>query len=140
MDMNIGLSLVVGLVTIVIIFLIYRRIFRKRVLFSVKEVATIRDRFADMEKRVYWDPRHAVLEGDKLLDLLLQRRGFRGSLGEKMKRAQGHLSNIQDLWDAHKLRNRIAHELDAKVEPRDAKRALAAYRKAYRLSGVQIDL
>lgn len=140
MDMYLALSLGVCFVTVWVVFLMIRKVLRRRVLFSQREVATIRDRFADMEKRVYWDPRHAVLEGDKLLDLLLQKRGYKGSLGEKLKRAQGQLSNIQDLWDAHKLRNRIAHELDVKVEPRDAKRALAAYRKAYRISGVQIDL
>ena len=99
----------------------------------------IRDRFADLEKRVYWDPRFAVLEGDKLLDLLLRKRGYRGTLGEKLKKAGRDFPHIQDLWDAHKLRNQLAHELNVKIEPRDAKRSIMAYKKAFRVSGVVVD-
>lgn len=120
-----------------IVFAFYvRRFFRRGPLFTEKELLDLRSRFRDLEKRVYWDPRHAVMEGDKLLDLLLQKRGYRGSMADKLKRAGRQFSNIQDLWYAHKMRNRIVHELDVKIEPKQAKRFLASYKKAFRLSGV----
>ncbi len=118
---------------------LYRTLRRRRQIFSKSELMVIRGRFKDLEKRVYWDPRHAILEGDKLLDLLLHKKGYHGTLGEKLKKADRNLDGIQELWDAHKLRNRIAHELDVKIDPRDAKRALASYRKAYHSWGVDLE-
>lgn len=130
------IAVVVGL--LVLAFL-YRALRRRRQLFSEAELTTIRDRFKDLEKRAYWDPRHTILEGDKLLDLLLTKRGYAGTLGEKLKKADRQFACIQELWDAHKLRNRIAHELDVKIEPRDAKRAIVSYKKAYRSWGVDLE-
>lgn len=136
MDPSIAIiALVLG---ILLIAFVYRWIARRRPLFTQKEIAGLQDRFNDLEKRVYWDPRHAVMEGDKLLDLLLKKRGYKGTLGEKLKKAHKHFPHVQELWDAHKIRNRIAHELDVRVEPRDAKRSIASYKKAYHESGVSI--
>lgn len=130
----------VAIVLLLVIFgfFVYRAFRRRKPLFSDRELRDICARFVDLEKRAYWDPRHSVLEGDKLLDLLLSKKGYKGPLGEKLKKVGKRLSNIQDLWDAHKVRNRIAHELDVKVEPREAKRCVATYKKAYILFGVNI--
>ncbi len=129
------LALVLG---ILIIGFLYRFFARRRTLFTPRELSDLQSRFDDLEKRVYWDPRHAVMEGDKLLDLLLRKRGYKGTLGDKLKKAHKHFPQVQELWDAHKIRNRIAHELDVRVEPREAKRAITAYKTAYRQSGVDI--
>lgn len=130
---------IVVFVGILFLAFLYRALRRRRQLFSDSELTVVRDRFKDLEKRVYWDPRHAVLEGDKLLDLLLKKRGYTGTLGEKLKKADRQFACIQELWDAHKLRNRIAHELDVKIEPRDAKRVIVSYKKAYRSWGVDLE-
>ncbi len=129
------LALVLG---ILVIAFLNRFFARRRILFTPRELSDLQSRFDDLEKRVYWDPRHAVMEGDKLLDLLLKKRGYKGTLGEKLKKAHKHFPQVQELWDAHKIRNRIAHELDVRVEPREAKRAITSYKKAYRQSGVDI--
>ena len=53
----------------------------------------------------------AVFDADKLLDQALKERGFAGStMGERMKNARTAFSSNNDVWTAHKLRNRIAHE------------------------------
>ncbi len=126
-------------VGILFLAFLYRALRRRRQLFSQSELTVLNSRFKDLEKRVYWDPRHAILEGDKLLDLLLEKRGYTGTLGEKLKKADRQLECIQEVWSAHKLRNRIAHEFDVKIEPRDAKRALASYKKAYHSWGVDLE-
>ncbi len=136
--MNFPLLIAIVLFLVIFCVFIYRTFRHRKPLFSERELDDIRARFIDLEKRVYWDPRHSVLEGDKLLDLLLSKKGYRGPLGEKLKKIGKQLPNIQDLWDAHKVRNRIAHELDVKIEPREAKRCVAAYKKAYALCGVDI--
>ena len=76
------------------------------------------------------DPHRRVLEADSLLDFAFTSMGFRGSMGDKLKKAGKYLKNEQDVWNAHKLRNRIAHESGIILSERDATRALDAFRKA----------
>ncbi len=56
--------------------------------------------------------REAIIEADIMLDDMLTRQGYVGeSVGEKLKAADpGHFKTIQDAWEAHKVRNQIAHE------------------------------
>ncbi len=73
----------------------------------------------------------AVLNADKLLDKALTERGFGGkTMGERMKNASKVFSDRNGIWNAHKLRNRIAHESDAYVTYDQARTALAEFRKA----------
>lgn len=72
-----------------------------------------------------------ILNADKLLDQALRQRGMAGStMGERMKAAQAVWSNANNVWAAHKMRNRIAHEPDVRIEYDDTRRALAAYKQA----------
>lgn len=72
-----------------------------------------------------------VLNADKLLDQALRQRGMAGNtMGERMKAAQSIWSNANNVWAAHKMRNRIAHEPDVRVAYDDTRRALAAYKQA----------
>lgn len=67
----------------------------------------------------------AVLNGDKLLDQALKDRGFKGqTMGERLKSASSGLTHRNDVWEAHKLRNKIAHEPDVRVSYDQARRAL----------------
>ena len=73
----------------------------------------------------------AVLNADKLLDQALRERGIRGqTMGERMKTAKETWSNANAVWDAHKLRNQIAHESDHQVTYDDARRAIAGFKQA----------
>lgn len=71
-----------------------------------------------------------ILNADKLLDLALRQRGFKGqTMGERMKSAKVVWTSANNIWTAHKVRNQIAHEADVRVRYEDARRALAAYKQ-----------
>lgn len=78
------------------------------------------------------DPARRILEADAILDRALQIAGFQGSMGDKLKAAGPRLPNLDAVWSAHKLRNRIAHEPGTRVSEDDAQRALKAFEKAMR--------
>lgn len=89
-------------------------------------------------KRIFSDKdlKRAVMEADKLLDLLLTKKGYGGPLGEKLKRKGELFSDLNGVWTAHKLRNRLAHELHADVSNYEAAAALKSFKKAYRDLGL----
>lgn len=71
-----------------------------------------------------------VLEADKLLDQALRDRGMAGNtMGERMKQHQGGWTNGNGVWAAHKLRNKLAHETDVRIDYIRAKQALVAYKQ-----------
>ncbi len=77
-----------------------------------------------------------ILNADKLLDQALKQRGFKGeTMGERMKSAKAAWSNANNVWNAHKLRNRIAHETDVSIGYDNARRALSAYKQALKDMG-----
>jgi hypothetical protein len=61
----------------------------------------------------------AIFEADKLLDIALRQQGFRGeTMGERLKSARNAFKNetvYQGMWQAHKMRNALAHELSFEV-------------------------
>lgn len=72
-----------------------------------------------------------ILNADKLLDQALRERGFKGgTMGERMKVAQKTWTNANHVWNAHKLRNRIAHETNVRVSFDETRRALASFKQA----------
>lgn len=110
-------------------------------------VSKSRRGFNEAEKRKYvaiWagirkmDNRHAVMEADKLLYELLEKRGYKGSLGDKLKKAGPAFSNINDVWRAHKLRNRLAHELGVELREAEFAKALNDFKRAYRDLGLKL--
>lgn len=54
----------------------------------------------------------AILEADNMLDSILESEGYRGeTIGEKLKVVDpGDLTSYNEAWEAHKVRNQIAHE------------------------------
>lgn len=77
-----------------------------------------------------------ILNADKLLDQALKQRGFKGdTMGERMKSAKDTWSNANNVWTAHKLRNRIAHETEVTIGYDTARRALAAYKQGLKDMG-----
>lgn len=72
-----------------------------------------------------------VLNADKLVDQALRDCGARGeTMAERLKSSSTKFSDLNGLWSAHKLRNRIAHETNAVVTYDEARYALAYFRKA----------
>lgn len=132
MDILVPLLIVFVVVDIMIVLYIYRK--RRGGAFSAAEKQKYTARWQQIQSDK--DLRHAVMDADKLLDRLLTHKGYTGPLGEKLKRGGKLFSNLNGVWAAHKLRNRLAHELDAKVSPQEAGRALKQFEQAYRDLGL----
>jgi hypothetical protein len=76
----------------------------------------------------------AIIEADAMLDDLV--RGVYphagDNLGERLKNIEpSDFTTLQDAWDAHKTRNNIAHDSNARLSEREAKAAMEAYRRVF---------
>ncbi len=86
------------------------------------------------ESNIPSDWRQAIIEADIILDDLLSKMGYRGdSVGEKLKRvAKGDFKSLDDAWEAHKVRNQIAHEgSDFALNEHDARETIGRYRRVF---------
>lgn len=73
----------------------------------------------------------AVIKGDSLLDEALRHAGMRGeTMGERLNNSAGFVRDINGAWSAHKLRNRLVHDTDAKAKDSECERALRQFKKA----------
>jgi hypothetical protein len=81
--------------------------------------------------------RLAVLEADIMLGELLDDLGYRGeTLADKMRQVPKAQFNTIDLaWEAHRARNRIAHESGYQMSPYEARRIIGLYDKVFREFG-----
>lgn len=80
----------------------------------------------------------AVIEADKLVNEILKISGFPGeTLGERlMNTDKARLVSIDSLWEAHKIRNRLAHDSNYFLRYSEAKRAVILYEKTLRELGI----
>jgi hypothetical protein len=71
----------------------------------------------------------AVMEADKLANSALQQAGFSGdTFGDRLTNIQpGDLISLDGLWWAHRIRNRIAHEMDYFLRYTEARQAISYY-------------
>lgn len=79
--------------------------------------------------------REAIIEADIMLDDVLMSQGYVGDgVGEKLKAADSATFNtLQDAWEAHKVRNQIAHEGSAfTLSEALARRTVARYAAVFR--------
>ncbi len=76
----------------------------------------------------------AVIEADKLVDDVLKSAGFAGeSMGERLMLIKpDQLLNLQYLWDAHKLRNLLVHDVNYQITHRQAIWAIEAFENVLR--------
>ena len=80
----------------------------------------------------------AILDADKLLDKALKIKGFTGTTGEKMKRANPLFTHRNEVWAAHKLRNRIAHELNITITEKQFKATLHQFKTGLKDLGLNL--
>ncbi|MFH1546603.1 MAG: hypothetical protein ABIE14_04460 [Patescibacteria group bacterium] len=100
---------------------------RKRKLSSGEE-AFIRNQWRMIGKGQ--NPKNDIIEADKLLDFALKKYGYSGSLGEKLKKAGKLFSDENGVWVAHKMRNKVAHEINFQFSEFEFRSALESFRKA----------
>jgi hypothetical protein len=82
------------------------------------------------------DAKLQILEADKLLDKVLMKYGYKGSLGEKLKKSSSLFHDLDGLWAAHKCRNKIAHELNYQVSIQERRRVLQQFERAFKDLGL----
>lgn len=122
---------------LILAFGMYVLFYRKKRL-SSGEIKKIQQLWSEIELVAIEHPEQAILKADKLLDHALKKAGFFGTLGEKLRKARAVFSDNNGVWSAHKLRNRIAHEIDIKVSSGQAQSALRNFKKALLDLGVPL--
>ena len=79
--------------------------------------------------------RLAILEADIMLNELLDLQAYKGeTMADKMKQVDRANFNTIDLaWEAHKVRNRIAHEgAEHEINAREARRVIDLYERVFK--------
>jgi hypothetical protein len=77
----------------------------------------------------------AILECDIMLGDILTKMGYmQESIGEQLKAVEpSDFTNIEAAWEAHKIRNQIAHEgSEYLINEREAKRVIGLYELVFR--------
>lgn len=85
------------------------------------------------------DWRLSIIEADVMLEELLRTAGYLGeSVGEMLKSVdKNEFLTLDDAWEAHKIRNAIAHSgKDFQLNERETKRAIALFEKVFKEFGV----
>lgn len=79
----------------------------------------------------------AVMEADKLLDHVLKSMATPGiNLGERLRFIQHKYPKIRNVWNAHKIRNRLVHEANFHLKHAQAIQAIKDFKKALEELGV----
>lgn len=80
------------------------------------------------------DWRQAIIDADIILDNILTKMGYIGqTVGEKLQKvAKGDFESLESAWEAHKVRNQIAHEgSNFALNEHEAKKAFDNYKKVF---------
>lgn len=95
-------------------------------------------RWAEVEEHVRsntpGDWKLAIVEADIMLGEVLHEAGYGGlTIGDQLKSASAaNFRSVQDAWDAHKIRNRIAHEgADYQLTQSMSKEAVYKYQRVF---------
>lgn len=123
-DSIIVFGVLLAIALTVLVFVLFRGTRR----LSKRDIRFFRNEWEKIQAHA--DSKHALLDADKLLHLALRKKGFQGGVGEQLKKAGKLFTNLNDVWAAHKLRNRIAHELDVQLGSGDRNHALRSFEKA----------
>ncbi|MBY0538633.1 hypothetical protein K2P47_04535 [Patescibacteria group bacterium] len=101
------------------------------------------DKFAELQAHLDSenpnDWKLAIIEADIILDDTLKRQGYAGpTLGDRLKSiSPDTLRSIDDAWQAHKVRNQIAHAgADFVLTQRIARETIMQYERVFKELGV----
>jgi len=105
---------------------------------DVKGNAVLASRWAQIQDHVSSDNpsdwRQAIMEADIMLDDVLTALGYQGDgIGEKLKRVvKGDMKTLDEAWEAHKVRNQVAHEGSAfPLTKYEANHVINMYKKVF---------
>mgnify|MGYP001590679453 CR=1 FL=1 len=104
---------------------------------TVSERNYVREKWAEIETLMRVGRpsafKTAILDADKLLDYVLKSLHYRGqTMGERMKsisRERFERDFFDAMWQAHKLRNEMVHNMDYNVMDFEARTAIKKFEK-----------
>lgn len=109
---------------------------------AAQDIPRTRLRWERVQEQTNSDSEHnwrlAILEADIMLNELLDLHGYRGeTMADKMKQVdRAGFNTIDQAWEAHKIRNQIAHEGVAfKLTAREVKRVIGLYEDVFKEFG-----
>ncbi len=117
-----------------LILLFFIILYGKRKTFKSNEISFFRTHWEKIIQNN--DNRQSLIEADKLLDLFLGKKGYIGSLGDKLKSFSRSYERIDNIWFAHKLRNKLVHEVGFYLKKSDFDKALKAYKEIFSFMGL----
>ncbi len=84
------------------------------------------------------DWRLAIIEADVMLEELLRSLALHGdTVGDMLKSADGTIINTDAAWEAHKVRNRIAHSgAGFELTDRQARHTIALFETVFKEAGI----
>lgn len=76
--------------------------------------------------------RQAIVESDKLVDMVLKTKVSGETMGERLRSGRNLFKPVtyDNLWTAHKLRNKVVHEAEFEGLSSDAKTAVKFFEQA----------
>ncbi len=88
-------------------------------------------KFIDSDNPSDW--KLAIIEADTILDSLVARMNYPGeNLGERLKAVEpSDFLTLNQAWEAHKMRNRIAHEPNFQLNKREARATIELYKQVF---------
>ncbi len=133
-------AIIISVVVIICLLWFYKLLSRGRGDWAELDEEKWRQRWQQVESYLQADSpaswKVAVIEADNFLDNLLKIKGFPGKgLGDRLKFAQAKYKDLRAVWPAHLLRNKLVHEADTKLSRRQAKEAVAAFKRAAKILG-----
>ena len=80
----------------------------------------------------------AIMEADRVLDDILKASGFRAPTADERFKQVGPemFTNLAELQEAHRVRNRVAQEPDFVISKDDALQVLRVYKKSFQEAGL----
>lgn len=76
--------------------------------------------------------KQAIIEADKFFDSMMRLIGGTGEkFADRLRSLENHLNhdNYQNIWEAHKVRNQISHEMDYKISVGEARNVVEKFRR-----------
>ncbi|MDD5605729.1 MAG: hypothetical protein PHR51_00090 [Patescibacteria group bacterium] len=134
--MDFVIYLLAGVLLVAIVALFGLGLSKKHAL-TETAVATVQSKWKEIDEMMTSGDQHlwvrAILEADKLVDYVLQEKRIAGeTFGERLKNSGALFRNVQSVWEAHKLRNQLVHEVNASINRGQAEQAITRFRAALR--------
>ena len=110
--------------------------------FPRKKKLSARDQqlFLSHWNRIQGEPdlRQQLMQCDILLGKVMAALGIKGNVGAQLKSSPERFSDLNGIWNAHKIRNKIAHDLHFTLQDRDHSIAMRSYKRALKDLGIPL--